>query len=576
MADDYDADHVDAVFAAARAALVGARTFEAYRLQVVSTGPAIIAPKEDADLLILGKIFAGLGERPVANLSPGANLAIAGSAGSWLTGQFWGQYVAFLSDPYRHRVHIIRDPTGAVPCYYVENNGTVYAASDVDILSRCGLLHREIDWVEIARTLIADQLRPASTALVGLRELLAGERMTVDRDGAAVDQIWSPWSFAARDKQILDEQEAVDAVRATALGCVRSLASSYEKILLSLSGGLDSSIVAACLKEAGANFECLTMATLEPAGDERHHAGVVANATGSRLHIAYEQADLVNLTACAGHYLPRPIARAFAQSGDHAHSVLADEHGLDAYFGGAGGDNVFCFLQSAAPVADRLLDGELAGAWSTAAHISELAEVNAIRVYAKAIERAWLRRRGYRWPLDTSFVNPSASADLGMAADHPWLHAPAAARPGKAGHIASIMKIQNHLEGFPRELVRPIISPLLAQPLMEVCLRIPSWMWCEGGRDRAIARRAFEGLLPRAILDRRQKGTPDGFIARLYDEKRLAIRDMLTDGALAEQGLIDLDAIVKTVSTAAPATGIAFFRIMALVDVEMWVQSQLD
>ena len=35
------------------------------------------------------------------------------------------------------------------------------------------------------------------------------------------------------------------------------------------------------------------------------------------------------------------------------------------------------------------------------------------------------------------------------------------------------------------------ISPLFSQPLMELCLRIPTYVLTEGGWDRAVARRAF-------------------------------------------------------------------------------------
>lgn len=411
---------------------------------------------------------------------------------------------------------------------------------------------------------------------MGLTELLPGYRLSSRPEGVSLDQLWSPWTFAARNVQIREKAEAVERLRSTAIACVRSLVSGFDHLLLNISGGLDSSIVAACLATSGTPFTSLTLATNEYAGDERSYARLVADATGSPLVEMFERTDKVDLSHCAGSHLPRPIARAFAQSADWANREVADQVGAQAFIGGAGGDNIFCFLQSAAPVADRLLMEGPREAWRTAGDIAELAETDIVTVFATGVRRAWLRKPGFRWRLDPSFLSAKAIALADGARDHPWLEAPPRALPGKAGHIASLMNIQNHLEGFPRELARPVIAPLLAQPLVELCLRIPSWMWCEGGRDRAVARHAFADLLPVPIVERRLKGTPDGFIVRLFDENRDVIRDMLLNGMLARQGLLDRDAIARVIGKPGPLIGLEFFRIMAILDVEMWARSAHD
>ena len=50
------------------------------------------------------------------------------------------------------------------------------------------------------------------------------------------------------------------------------------------------------------------------------------------------------------------------------------------------------------------------------------------------------------------------------------------------------------------------ISPLFSQPLVELCLRIPTYVLTHGGWDRAVARRAFYDDLPPEIRNRRHKG----------------------------------------------------------------------
>src|SRR3546814_5721791 len=62
----------------------------------------------------------------------------------------------------------------------------------------------------------------------------------------------------------------------------------------------------------------------------------------------------------------------------------------------------------------------------------------------------------------------------------------------------------------------PVIHPLLSQPVIEHCLAIPTWLQCAGGCDRSIARQAFKPDLPAKVIERRGKGSPQGFIYQIF------------------------------------------------------------
>ena len=136
-----------------------------------------------------------------------------------------------------------------------------------------------------------------------------------------------------------------------------------------------------------------------------------------------------------------------------------------------------------------------------------------------------------------------------------------------------ILAIHNYLEGYRRELETGLIAPLLSQPIIELCLRIPSWMWCEGGKNRVVARRAFADLLPRAILLRRSKGTPDGYSMAIFNNNRNLIRSFLHEGLLAQQGMIDLGAVDQALADQSPIRGSAYSRILSFCDIEAWARS---
>ena len=131
---------------------------------------------------------------------------------------------------------------------------------------------------------------------------------------------------------------------------------------------------------------------------------------------------------------------------------------------------------------------------------------------------------------------------------------------------------QSVAEGYDVEAAVPTFSPLISQPLVEACLQVPSWLWFDSARNRAIARRAFVGRLPDATLQRRSKGAPDCFIAELFEANRPKIRTLLQGGLLRELGLIDVDKLTLALDDNIPVRGHDFLRIMQLVDAEAWAR----
>src|SRR3546814_482815 len=121
----------------------------------------------------------------------------------------------------------------------------------------------------------------------------------------------------------------------------------------------------------------------------------------------------------------------------------------------------------------------------------------------------------------------------------PWRCAPRRTLPGKAAHIALLARAQKSIELYPRSTAAPQITPLLSQPIVELCLSIPTWQWVRGGRDRAVARAAVADLLPALIAQRRTKGGPTGFLRRVFNARADDAIRMLVDGRLIAAGVLD-------------------------------------
>lgn len=483
----------------------------------------------------------------------------------------WGSYVAILPNRREHSLSLVRSAFGELGCYYWTDGALVVAASDVELLCAWAGAIPPIDWSEVARHLIASELRTSATCLKGIRELVGGTCLTVQLHGCAVETLWSPWNFVAplRDPDL----DALAAELRSVVGdCVGRMGHRFKRVLLGLSGGLDSSVVAASLASAGVPFDCLTLVTSDALGDERPFAGAVARALGLRLIEAPRRLAGVDVTRSNAAHLPRPVGRSFAQESERNLIAAARDTGAEAIFRGGGGDNVFCYLQSVRPIVDRVRTQGWLAALESLGDVSRLTGCGLPTALYRTV-RHLRRPPAYRFATDTSLLSPEAAAGAGAAARHPWLDAPPSALPGQAAHIALILGMSNHMEPLAPEVGLPLLSPLMAQPIVEFCLRVPTWLWCRGGTNRTLARRAFADALPPAIIGRRGKGAPDSFVIEIFEANRSVFGEFLEDGLLASQGLIDLAGVRAVLADTAPVRGNAYARVMQLADAEAWARS---
>lgn len=478
----------------------------------------------------------------------------------------WGSFLELSSDV--SGTMIARDPSGMLPCYVARSGDSTVFASDATLLSH--LIPQHISWSHIAAFLATDGMRCRATCLANVEELLPGTCERLD-DGMRTT-LWSPWMFV-RPSRPMHSDLAADALRAVVDQVTAAWAARFPRILLGVSGGLDSSIVAAALAQTDCRPTLITLATQEPDGDERAYARTLADFLDLPLIEDFESPGHVDLLVSAAAHLPRPVARAFSQSSDANQLAQAKALGVDAFMNGGGGDSVFCALRSASPLADRLLAEPWPGnLFRTMRDICQVTGSPIAPVFIRGVRNALRGPRPSEGPRNP-FLTPDCLSAAGALPLHPWLTPPPCTPPGKAAHAAWILGILNHLDPVGRAMVLPSISPLMAQPVVELCLAIPTWMWVSGGRDRAVARRAFADRLPSAILERRSKGTPASFVMHLFESRRTEIGEMLCDGLLAGNGLVDRNAVHAYLSDPRPVSDARYMQIMGLVDAESWARS---
>ncbi|WP_202845048.1 asparagine synthase C-terminal domain-containing protein [Luteimonas saliphila] len=522
--------------------------------------------------VVVGHLFWRGGSRvtdsaALATFVPGSRLRM------FLTERCWGEYIVLQpSGSVDSGWTITRDPSGGMPCIYSLSAEGGFITSDVGLAVKAGLYRKRIDWEYIARSATYPYQKAQRTALEGISELLPGYSLSLTDAGISTEQSWSPWEFVSRWNRYTNPNDATSELRRAVTSVITALAEVDQSILLEMSGGLDSSIVAACLQESNARVVCCTLVTPVPGADERQYAGLIAEALGVELQtkvLDFERAhfcfDLESSTVS-----PRIGCLQYAI--DNVMGPAGAEHDVASYYSGSGGDTVFSYLTNAAPATDALLaQGLSAGA----AAVRDLAALHQCTLWTAG----WLTIRKLLLPpkqprsAQRTFVHPSAVASA--PEPHPWFLAPADALPGDRERVFGLTDTQIYRDMAPRGADRWLRMPLLAQPVVETCLRTPSWMWIAGGKNRAVARAAFSDVLPLEILNRRSKGNFVAYLGAFYQRHRKEIRQFLLSGRLNEQRLLNSSALSRFMDREdLPMRDRVFMEILDLCMVENWIRHQ--
>lgn len=485
---------------------------------------------------------------------------------------FWGEYLLFQPDPEAENgFSVMRSPSpsGDLPCFYLLDKGVGFITSDVSMPMLLGLYRKEVDWGFIEHCLAYPHRKMARTGMLGVRELLPGCRLWSRDAAVTIGQAWSPWDFVGSERRHSDPHEAAAELRDAVSVAVSALAGMEESILLELSGGLDSSIVGVCLRGSRARVACCTVVPPVRGADERFYAGQIAQALDVELQVAELRFDHARFHFIPPSSLLTPRLGALQYAIADVMGAVCDRHGLAACFSGGGGDAVFHNFSTAAPAVDAYKEHGIRKGIAAIRDLSGLHGCTIWKAGRLAISKL-LGASAAPCQADPSFLGPAFTADTPEA--HPWFAAPPNALPGDRERIFSLADNQLFRECLPRGPGRRLRMPLLSQPVVEACLKVPSWMWISGARNRAIARLAFEDLLPTDVLNRRSKGTFIAYLGAVYQRNRHHMRDYLVAGELQARGLLDIDALRRYFAASPLPRDQSFTRIFELCMIENWVR----
>lgn len=554
-----------------------------------STGPVAeqVYLLDGGNGVVLGVLYehsyeAGSVPRPVT-LDEARTSRILASQGSEIVERYWGQYVAFVRHPQTATVSIVRDPSGGILCFKTSvANVDVYFSRQTDV-NALGNANFTVNWRYIAGQLVLGDVQNGETGLQEVSQVLPGECIQKSYTDNARHFYWNPLRISSSD--IIEEpQEAIAKTRNVVRACVHAWASRHRRLVHFLSGGLDSSIILSCLRDAptGPHVTCLNLRSGGSDGDERRYARPAAARAGCEL-VEWERQAACSLAPLLA--LPRtPFPSSCFQHleiGARENS-LAMDRGATALFYGVGGDWLFFRggdLPASVDYAYRHgLGHRLFQRVLDSCHLQHFSFWQVLRLTLGygALKRKWrlsdadLLSRSR--PLLAEGLSARVIADKSF--DHPLYKDASGIPPVKLAH-AEMITSGSMLKHNPLETESDPhrVSPLCSQPFMELSLRIPVDVLTIGGRDRSIARLAFKYDMPSLITNRSSKGGVEPLIKAIVMNNLPIARDLLMDGALVKQGFVNRTALKIALAGEFGRANIQPEEISILLTLEAWCHS---
>ena len=528
--------------------------------------------------VVLGKLFrrCDLDSTPSANVELTIEEAqhVLDGEGRSLVHHFWGRYVAFFRTA-SGSTRVLRDPSGTLPCFLIRDQGVsiVFSWLEDALEMLADGEPRRVNWEALTTQLLRGPLAGRETALEGVSQILPGE--VLDPVSASGTLLWSAVDIALSPRAP-SAVEAQALLRHTVRSCARAWASCYDTILFRLSGGVDSSILLSCLAPdtTPADVICVNYHSPGSDSDERQYARLTAARVGRDLIERQRDPDFRIDRVLKIARMPDPVPY-IGWMNARTDATLASAHAASALFTGAGGDQLFFEFPRWWPAADYLrLRGIDAGFAAAAMDAARLGKVSVWRAIALAVSErvrpnlAARQATGHAALIAKDIVDRQATRERVV---HPSLLRASALPIGKHAQTMALMHPLGCYDPFEQASAPELVNPLLSQPLVELCLRWPTYLLTQGGRGRALARRAFASDLPPQIATRRSKGGMEEHIKEVLLSNLDFARGMLLEGELARRGMLDRAKVEELLSGRPTALAGPVSQIHALIGVEAWL-----
>ena len=490
---------------------------------------------------------------------------------------------------------IARDRLGIKPLYYKLSPERLLFGSEIKAVFAHGGVRPEFNRAALPEYLAFGYLSAEESCYNGILKLLPGHTMTVAPDGTAnIRQYWDLDASTTHESR--DENHYVQSYRELLEGAVQSHLMSDVPLGVFLSGGVDSSAVAALMtKLRRESVETFSVGYTEQTYSElpfartvsdhihsRHHEVFVSEDDffGSLPHLIWHEDEPIVWPSSVSLYFVARLARervTVVLTGEGADETLA---GYTRY--------AFTLKNAAMDRAYRSMVPSFArrGLRDAIATSSLLSAT-----LRRKLEHTFLAKDGNSW---ASFYFDNFFSAFGAAEQNGLLTADFAQEAAPSTAYNNVLAFWEHSSGemlqrllytdIKTYLVELLMKqdnmsmaasiesrvPFLDHVLVEFATRIPREAQIQGLAGKGVLKKAVQDLLPHSILYRPKLGFPTPWSGWLAGPRLETIRAMLLEPRSLNRGYFRREAIEKLFDEHRAKHRDNYDRIWRLLNLELW------
>ncbi|MEE2699414.1 MAG: asparagine synthase (glutamine-hydrolyzing) [Pseudomonadota bacterium] len=216
--------------------------------------------------------------------------------------RFDGMFAAVIFDTLSRRIVLVRDHMGQKPLYYHYNKNEIVCASELRALLSIKNFRWKLNKKAIARYLANACFMGEETPLLEVLKVPPGHYLTIepDKEIFSIERYWS--SFPGEDVLDISEEEAIrEFDRLFEIASFRAIRSDVP-VGVFLSGGLDSSLVAAYTCNHTSDISSYTLNIKEPGFDEGMKAEAAARWAGIKNHRVFQMDGNAIINTVSRHF----------------------------------------------------------------------------------------------------------------------------------------------------------------------------------------------------------------------------------------------------------------------------------
>lgn len=494
---------------------------------------------------------------------------------------------------------VARDWFGVKPFYYTENSDGFYFASEMKSLLLVPSVAKDLNYDALLRSVVFLWSPGPDTILKNILKLEPGNYLVVKDRKIVKHEQYSTWPEYKPEQMSMEQ--AIDKVQRALQSSVNDQLVSDVPVGAFLSGGLDSSLLVAMAKHAGAvSVECFTIQSMEE-GD--YNDGFVDDLPYAKQVAAYLDVNLnvVEATADVMKLLPKMIYHLDEPQADPAPlNVLliceqARKKGIKVLFSGAGGDDVFTGYRrhravgfekyySSFPLFVRTLFQTISRTLpKQQPHLRRIAKFLA---YAGLTENEHLL--SYFYWIDPQVVRGLFTDEVqNQLSDNPMaaLLADMSTRPEK-DKLEKMLYLErryflvdhnfNYTDKMSMAHGVEVRVPFLDKRVVDVAASLNVNMKQRGKEGKWILKKMAERYLPKSIIYRPKSGFGAPLRRWLKRDLKPLVDDMLSDVSLQRRGLFKPESVRKLIEQDRRGQEDYSYPIFSLLCIELWCRIFLD